>query len=398
LGRFEREAALAQRLRHPNTVVLHDYGSDDGLYYIVYELLEGRSLSAEIRKEGTLPGDRVVHITAQVLRSLAEAHEAGIVHRDIKPANVFLAEFPGERDVVKVLDFGIAKDLSKKEAVRLTKTGYTPGTPRYMAPEQLLGRPSRPAADLYAVGLLMAEMLDGRPVFAGGPLDCVEVKVGKRPTPLREHTRSSPLLPVVQRATERDPDDRYATALEMLAHIETVASTRPSLPAPLTATVTDDDAKALAAALNPLETTVKQRPAISDPPPRQHSDPPPRYSDPPPHGLSNPPGPRIPPPPAQSGRAQPSATTTWLVIGFVAAALLILLGGWVAATWLAEDTESSDTTSAAKRPATSKTSRATKKSFPRPQSTVHELVPLGDQAPTSTSRPLPPPWGHPSFD
>src|SRR5262245_57203157 len=110
--RFRREAELAQRLSHPNTVRLYDFGeTEQGLPFIAWELLRGRSLEAILMEDGALPPVRVARIAGQVLKALMEAHALGVVHRDVKPSNVFLSDFSGERDFVKVLDFGIAKGI-----------------------------------------------------------------------------------------------------------------------------------------------------------------------------------------------------------------------------------------------------------------------------------------------
>jgi len=165
-ARFRHEAELAQRLSHPNTVRLYDFGETEaGLPFTAWELLRGRPLDATLRAERTLSPPRVARIGAQVLKSLMEAHEIGIVHRDVKPSNLFLCEFTGETDFVKVLDFGIAKSLSNGPG--LTRDGAILGTPSYMAPEQVAGEEVTPATDLYALGLVMAEALAGRPVFSG---------------------------------------------------------------------------------------------------------------------------------------------------------------------------------------------------------------------------------------
>jgi serine/threonine protein kinase len=220
-GRFHREAQLAKQLEHPNTVRLLDFGTAaDGTPFIVYELLKGQSLDDYLRAQGALTEERVARITAQVLKSLMEAHDHGIVHRDIKPSNIFLCEFSGEKDFVKVLDFGIAKADAYKHA-QLTRMGVAIGTPSYMAPEQVHGANIGPATDLYALGLVMAEMFTGRIIVSGATpaLTAVE-QASDKPVPLPPKVLQSPLGPVVLRATQKSIERRYGSAGDMLKELE----------------------------------------------------------------------------------------------------------------------------------------------------------------------------------
>jgi hypothetical protein len=155
----------------------------------------------------------------QVLKSLAEAHAAGIVHRDVKPSNVFLCSYAHEPEFVKVLDFGIAKssELEGERRSSLTREGTTVGTPAYMAPEQVAGEEVGPAADLYSLGLVMAECLSGVRVMDGpSPFAVCSAQVAPTPVPLPAAVLSSPLAAVVGRAVEKDPRRRFSSALEML--------------------------------------------------------------------------------------------------------------------------------------------------------------------------------------
>ena len=221
--RFRREAELAQRLEHPNTVRLYDFGeTEQGLPFIAWELLRGRAFDEVIRAEGCLAPGRVARIAAQALKALMEAHALGIVHRDIKPSNVFLCEFSGERDFVKVLDFGIAKCLT--DGPGLTSDGVIIGTPNYMPREQVAGHGVTPATDVYALGLVMAEALLGRPVFIGeAGLALCMAQLSDTPVPLPKSVLASPLGSVIARATQKDPSARFATAAEMLAELEASA-------------------------------------------------------------------------------------------------------------------------------------------------------------------------------
>ena len=170
--RFVREAKLLSELRSPHTVTLIDFGrtADASQPYIVSEFVRGETLEDRLARVGMMPGGRVAHIIRQILQSLAEAHERGIVHRDIKPANIMMTEVGGDEDFVKVVDFGVAKPLSdvRDVSVELTVAGQLIGTMRYMAPEQLRGdRVAQPASDVYAVGLIAYELLTNEKAAAG---------------------------------------------------------------------------------------------------------------------------------------------------------------------------------------------------------------------------------------
>jgi serine/threonine-protein kinase len=216
LARFEREAVLTQQLAHPNTVRLFDFGrTDQGVPFIVWELLVGRSLERELATAGPLPVARVRHITQQVLKALMEAHGMGIVHRDIKPANIFLSDFAGEPDFVKVLDFGIAHAPSGSGGI--TAEGVSLGTPTYMAPEQVMDTAVDGRTDLYSLGLVMAELLAGEAVFRGvTAMQIAMMQIDDKPVPLAPLVQSSPLGPIIVRATQKDPARRFSSAFEML--------------------------------------------------------------------------------------------------------------------------------------------------------------------------------------
>jgi serine/threonine protein kinase len=203
--RFAREAAIVQRLEHPNTVRMYDHGLlADGAPYMVFELVRGRSLAAELTR-GALPAGRVARIATQVLKALMEAHALAIVHRDLTPANILLVDHPGEPDFVKLVDFGVAADGA---SARLTTTGQVVGTPRYMAPEQVRGARVDPRADLYALG--GAAIFDGESAMAV----CV-AQASPQPVPLPPAVRDGVLGAVIARATAKDPDGRFQAALAM---------------------------------------------------------------------------------------------------------------------------------------------------------------------------------------
>jgi serine/threonine protein kinase len=163
--RFFLEASIASKLSHPNTVTIFDYGkTEDDVYYIAMELLEGRTLHRLLREEAPLSAERTMHVARQICRSLREAHNLGVIHRDLKPANVFLLNHGDEADVVKVLDFGLVKNLLDK-GEELTQTGLFMGSPKYMSPEQIRGDACDGRVDIYALGVMMYEMLTGKVPF-----------------------------------------------------------------------------------------------------------------------------------------------------------------------------------------------------------------------------------------
>ncbi len=157
--RFRREAKAAQKLAHPNIIEIFDQGeTPEGSLYLVMEILEGQTLADLLEKQGATPLERALPIAIQIARALARAHDLEVIHRDLKPENIFLAEGDGEFDRVKLLDFGIARSMQDS---RLTGVGEVFGTPQYMAPERITSIDAGPAADLYALGVILYEMLCG---------------------------------------------------------------------------------------------------------------------------------------------------------------------------------------------------------------------------------------------
>ncbi|MCC6620978.1 MAG: serine/threonine protein kinase [Deltaproteobacteria bacterium] len=182
--RFKREALATSKLRHPNTVSVIDFGqTPQGMLYLVLELLQGVTLTRLIRSEGPLAPERVAAIGKQIAKSLAEAHTHGIVHRDLKPDNVFICDYHGDPDFTKVMDFGIARLMTAD--VNMTRTGMMIGTPRYMAPEQAIGKKVSPVADLYSLGVILYEMLTGAPPFsADSSMGLALAHINETPPPL----------------------------------------------------------------------------------------------------------------------------------------------------------------------------------------------------------------------
>ncbi len=222
--RFEREAAVAARLRHPCVVEVLECGcSEDGTRYLAMELVPGRTLAQVIAREGPLPEARAVHLASQVLEALAQAHSAGVIHRDVKPGNVMVHGVAGEPERVKVLDFGIATVADPGEgASRLTQDGMVHGTPAYMSPEQIRGEPLDARSDLYSTGVLVFEMLTGAPPFDGPSNVALAVRHLTDPAPPLSARRAgvAPALEaVVARALEKDPARRPASATRLKAEL-----------------------------------------------------------------------------------------------------------------------------------------------------------------------------------
>jgi len=215
--RFLGEAKAASRLNHPHIITLFDFGQTrNGELYLLMELLEGRPLSALLSETGAMPPKRMVQIITQVCDALEHAHKHDLVHRDLKPDNIFVIEGARRKgDFVKVLDFGIAKFKTVEGSSTITRTGVVCGTPAYMSPEQALGESVDCRSDVYAIGILMYEMLTGQlPFEAESPLKLLMDQVGKRPRAIHRLRNDLPeeLAHIVMRALEKSPDDRPRTA------------------------------------------------------------------------------------------------------------------------------------------------------------------------------------------
>ena len=220
--RFMQEARAASALSHPNTITIHDFGqTPEGELYLVMELVPGQTLSAVLRNSGALPPARAAHMAHQILNALQEAHGAGIIHRDLKPENVIVSPRSGNPDFLKVLDFGLAKLTEGADSANgLTQTGQVFGTPGYMAPEQAKGERCDGRADLYAVGVMLYEMLSGRRPFEGDSPLSVLVKHIQEPPPPFETLVPPVFVPpalceVVFRTLSKDREARYPTAADM---------------------------------------------------------------------------------------------------------------------------------------------------------------------------------------
>jgi eukaryotic-like serine/threonine-protein kinase len=164
--RFLREARLASQLSQPNTVSVFDFGqADDGRLFIAMELIRGRTLYEVLQAEGKFSVERTKRIGVQICDALEAAHKLGIVHRDMKLENVIVLDDPPGRDLLKVLDFGLAKNI-RDPGSRATESGIVVGTPRYMSPEAAMSGTSLPAGDIYALGVILGELVTGKPLWA----------------------------------------------------------------------------------------------------------------------------------------------------------------------------------------------------------------------------------------
>jgi serine/threonine protein kinase len=224
--RFEREAESASRLDHPNIITTTDFGrTGDGSLFLAMEFLAGTSLGAAIAA-GPMPVERALAIERQILRGLDHAHAAGVVHRDLKPENIMLVERDGQRDVVKILDFGIAKVTEPQSGGQaLTQAGVIFGTPEYLSPEQALGEAVDARADIYAAGVILYEMLAGRrPFESEDKVKIISMHLAHAPPRVRDTNPAvdlpMPLEQAVLQAMEKSRDNRFATAAAFMQALD----------------------------------------------------------------------------------------------------------------------------------------------------------------------------------
>jgi serine/threonine protein kinase len=215
--RFKREQEIGQTLDHPGIVKTFN-GEQRSQVYMVIEWVEGRLLRVILNQEGRMPIDRAIRLTLAICDALDYMHKRGVVHRDLKPENIMV----DDQDRIKLIDFGIAM---KEDARRLTfvNMSATLGTPDYISPEQVKGQRGDQRSDIYALGIMLYEMLTGETPFSGpNPLAVLNARVLNEPKPPRKLRPEIPpeLQEIIYRALERDPRHRYATALEMAWELE----------------------------------------------------------------------------------------------------------------------------------------------------------------------------------
>ncbi len=221
-ARFMREVGTLAGLQHPNTIQVFDFGTTpDGILFIVMEFLQGKSLADTLEKDGPMQPDRVGNIIRQVCGSLEEAHASDIVHRDLKPDNIVLIERAGQKDFVKVLDFGIAKRSKETDSQeqKLTQQGMVLGTPPYMSPEQFTGKPIELRSDIYSLAVMAYEMLTGKlPFRADTAWEWATQHMTQPPIPIEtmaEGMRApESMRAAIQRGLAKAPEDRFASVKE----------------------------------------------------------------------------------------------------------------------------------------------------------------------------------------
>ncbi len=224
--RFFLEASTAAKLSHPNTVTVFDYGkTTDEIYFIVMELVEGRTLSALLKELGPIEPERAINIAVQIARSVREAHGMGVIHRDLKPANVLLTRHGDEEDFVKVLDFGLVKDVEANE--ELTQAGLFMGSPKYMSPEQIQGGDVDARTDIYALGVMLYLMLCGRvPFDRDNQVQILMAHMREAVPPMvRDDGVAVPpaLEAVVMNCLEKDANNRYSDMNELVAALKSAS-------------------------------------------------------------------------------------------------------------------------------------------------------------------------------
>jgi len=223
-GRFPREIKMVAQFNHPHILSLYDSGEADGFLYYVMPFVEGESLRDRLAREKKLSVHETVRILREVADAVAYSHQRGVVHRDIKPANVLLS---GRHAVVT--DFGVAKALRASGGDKVTTVGVAVGTPQYMAPEQATGDSNVDArADVYALGLLGYEMLAGRPPFDAPTAQAIlSAQVLEQPAEVTKFRPETPALlaALIMKCLKKDPADRWQTADELVAHLETIGMT-----------------------------------------------------------------------------------------------------------------------------------------------------------------------------
>jgi HAMP domain-containing protein len=231
--RLLREAKAAGALSHPNIVTIYDVGELDGYPYIVMELLEGEPLDAVLQRGGSMPADQVLDIGVQLADALAYAHAQGVVHRDIKPSNIILGH---DGRTAKLVDFGIARvaeggDLEMADTLQ-TQVGQVLGTPRYMSPEQALGREIDGRSDLFSVGVILYELLSGKKAFAGASAATLALQITQQdPLPLNELAPEAPkgLQFIIEKLLCKRPEKRFSDGAQLAGALRRERATQQAL-------------------------------------------------------------------------------------------------------------------------------------------------------------------------
>lgn len=229
LARFEREVQLTSGLTHPNTIVIYDYGhTPEGIFYYVMEYLNGITLARLIELEGAVAPARVIHILRQVCASLQEAHGIGLIHRDIKPLNIILCQMGGEPDFVKVLDFGLVREIELPEDQEVTETHVINGTPLYIAPERLRNpRHIDARSDIYSLGVVGYNLLTGKDLYQGAGALEISHHTLHSPVPRASKNSSHPipaaLDELIVQCLAKDPEARPPSAREVMERLEAIA-------------------------------------------------------------------------------------------------------------------------------------------------------------------------------
>ncbi len=275
--RFFLEASVTAKLTHPNTITLYDYGrTEDGIFFIAMEYLDGRTLSQALQQDGPLAQERVIHVAQQICRSLREAHALGIIHRDLKPANVMLLRQHDDHDFVKVLDFGLVKFFhGDNPDGDITNAGTFMGSPHYIAPEQARNQGPDQRCDIYSLGVLLYHMLTGKvPFTAVSPVDIILKHLHEAPVPPRELRPDlqidAQLETITLRCLAKERAERFQSMDELLAALKVLrqqltGSTGPSTPSdalPAVSTTPQDGSRAVRPPPPPEDALEEPAPAL----------------------------------------------------------------------------------------------------------------------------------------
>ena len=237
ISRFNREAANASRINHPNVAQIYDFGESDGVLYLAMEFIEGEALATTIERLGPVAAPRAANVTMQVADALAAAHQLGIVHRDLKPENIMIGRKHDGTDWVKVVDFGIAKTMEPEMGQNVTTVGVSLGTPEYMSPEQFAGEKLDHRTDIYSLALVLFNMLTGQlPYPKVTSKETLVKRLTTNPAPLAQIRPDLPWPPGLQTALDRalapDAAERYGRVLDFAADVVRASERQPVIAQP----------------------------------------------------------------------------------------------------------------------------------------------------------------------